>query len=139
MTGQVVEGGHWVRETHDYLSLPLLARPNSVVPVGSNEQQPDYEYADDVTFHVFELDDGATISASVPAAKGAIGMTVELRREGQQLHIRSTGAGGQWRVLLRGVDAIEALEGGNSTSDGPGTLLIPADGIAAMVVRLLPE
>ncbi len=139
LTGQVVEGGHWVRETHDYLSLPLLARPNSVVPVGSNEQQPDYEYADDVTFHVFELDDGATISASVPAAKGAIGMTVELRREGQQLHIRSTGAGGQWRVLLRGVDAIEALEGGNSTSDGPGTLLIPADGIAAMVVRLLPE
>ena len=40
LTGQVIEGGRWLRETHDYLSLPLLVRPNSVVPVGATSSNP---------------------------------------------------------------------------------------------------
>ena len=39
LTGQVVEGGRWVRERHGYLSLPLLARPNSII-AGRRERRP---------------------------------------------------------------------------------------------------
>ena len=53
----MVEGGRWVREAHGYLSLPLMVRPNTVLPVGASEDRPDYEYADGVTFHIFELED----------------------------------------------------------------------------------
>ena len=60
LSGQVVEGGRWVREQHGFLSLPLLVRPNSIIPVGANDERPDYDFADGVTFHVFELQDGAT-------------------------------------------------------------------------------
>jgi alpha-D-xyloside xylohydrolase len=30
-----------VREAHGYLSLPLMVRPNTVLPVGANEERPD--------------------------------------------------------------------------------------------------
>jgi alpha-D-xyloside xylohydrolase len=50
LSGKHSEAGRWVRETHDYLSLPLLARANAVIPVGANEQQPDYDYADGVRY-----------------------------------------------------------------------------------------
>src|SRR5690348_6134601 len=40
LTGQVLDGGRWLREQHGYLSLPLLVRPNTVLAVGANEQQP---------------------------------------------------------------------------------------------------
>ena len=55
LTGEVVEGGRWLRETHDFTSLPLMARPGTIIPVGANDQRPDYDYADGVTFHVLSL------------------------------------------------------------------------------------
>ena len=38
------EGGHWLRENYDFFSLPLFARENSIVAIGANNQQPDYDY-----------------------------------------------------------------------------------------------
>ena len=55
LTGRTVEGGRWVRERHDTLSLPLLARPNSIIAVGAIDDRPDYDFVDGVTFHVFEI------------------------------------------------------------------------------------
>ena len=49
LSGEMVEGGRWLREQHGYLSLPLMVRPNTVLPVGANEDRPDYDYADGVT------------------------------------------------------------------------------------------
>ncbi|MGQ9596525.1 MAG: hypothetical protein ACUVQY_11435 [Thermoproteota archaeon] len=31
---------------HGYLSLPLMARPNTIIPVGANDKRPDHDYAD---------------------------------------------------------------------------------------------
>jgi alpha-D-xyloside xylohydrolase len=138
LTGQVLEGGHWIRETHDYLSVPLLARPNTIIPIGANEQQPDYEYANGVTLHVFELQDGVTRSAHVPTMKGAVAMTVEVSREGQSVRVQARDATQPWRVLLRGVGEIQSVEGGAARSDALGTLLTPADGAWSLTIRLLP-
>jgi alpha-D-xyloside xylohydrolase len=136
MTGQVVEGGRWVRETHGYLSLPLMVRPNAVIPVGANEQRPDYEYADGVTFHVFELQDGASLSARVPTLKGEVAMTVEVSREGQQVLVQAQGAPRSWSVLLRGIGSVQSVEGGKAQADASGTLLIPAKNANRLTVRL---
>jgi len=35
ITGEVVEGPGWMRETHTAMSLPLMVRPNSIIPVGT--------------------------------------------------------------------------------------------------------
>ena len=125
LTNKIVEGGRWIREKHGYLSLPLMVRPNAVIPVGANEQRPDYDYADGITFHVFELQDNAAISAHVPTLKGKVVMTVKVSRKGQQAHVQVKGATKSWSVLLRGVSSVQSVEGGIAKSDTFGTLLVP--------------
>jgi alpha-D-xyloside xylohydrolase len=136
LSGEVVDGGRWVREQHGYLALPLMARSNSVIPVGADEQQPGYDYADGVTFHVFALQDGATASASVPTAKGDAAMTVVVSRKGQEVCVQAEGGAKPWSVLLRGVEAVQSVEGGTAQADPLGTRVIPAQGLNALTVQL---
>ena len=136
LTGQVIEGGRWMREAHGYLSLPLMARPNSIVAVGANERRPDYDYANGVVFHVFELQDGVTALAHVPTTNGDRAMTLRVRRAGQQLHIQAEGAPASWSVLLRGIGSAQSVDGGTARADTLGTLLIPARGTTHMEVCL---
>jgi alpha-D-xyloside xylohydrolase len=133
--GEVVEGGRWVRERHGYLSLPLMARPGSVIPVGADERRPDYDYADGVVFHVFELQDGALASARVPTMEGDTAMTIEVSRAGQQIHVQARGASRPWSVLLRGVPAVRSVEGGTAQEDALGTRVVP-EGVEALTIRL---
>ena len=53
LSGETREGGRWYKEKYDYFSLPLFARPGSVIAVGSNTKKPDYDYEDGVTYRVF--------------------------------------------------------------------------------------
>jgi len=130
----VVTGGRWVRERHGYLSLPLLARPNSIIPVGANEQRPDYDYADGVTFHVFELT--AAASAAVPTPKGKTALTVVARREGEQIRIQVDGARKPWNILLRNVTVLQNVEGGTAQKTEQGVLITPQAGVESLIIKL---
>lgn len=136
LTGEVVEGGRWLRERHDFLSLPLLARPNSIIAVGAHERRPDYDFADGVVFHVFELQDGATLTCRVPDLAGKTALTVEVTRWGKSVSITAHGATKPWRVLLRGVAGVRSIEGGDARPDPLGALLIPAAGAEKIAARL---
>lgn len=136
LSGQVSEGGRWIRERHDFLSLPLLARPNSIIAVGANEQRPDYDFADGVTFHVFELQDGATVVCRVPDLAGATAMTLEATRWGKSVNLVARGAARPWRVLLRGTAGVRSVAGGAVQEDPLGTLLIPHADAGTVTVRL---
>ncbi len=136
ITGQVVEGQRWVREKHGYLSLPLMARPNSIIPVGSNDKRPDYDYADGVTFHVFELQEGSKASARVPTVKGNTAMILEACREGGSIQVVAEGGSENWSILLRNVDRIRAVEGGVAKPDALGTIIIPMRGAKSLVIKL---
>ena len=69
LTDEVVTGDTWRRETHDHLSLPLMVRPNSVIPMGAVGGCPDYDYTNGLTLHVFRPEDG-TITVKVPDLQG---------------------------------------------------------------------
>ena len=136
LSGEEVEGGRWIHEQHGYLSLPLLARPNSIVPLGAVDERPDYDYADGVTFHVFQLQEGASASARVPALTGGTALSLEASCRGQEIQIQATGASRAWSVLLRGIDAVASVKGGTAQPDPLGTRLIPAAGSRAMTIHL---
>ena len=136
LSGEEIEGGRWVREQHGYLSLPLLARPGSIVPLGAVDDRPDYDYADRVTFHVFQLQDGAAAAARVPALTGATALSLEASRRGGEIQIQATGASRSWSVLLRGIDAVGSLEGGMGHPAPLGTRLAPAAGSRSMTAHL---
>jgi alpha-D-xyloside xylohydrolase len=136
LSGETVEGGRWQRERHGYLSLPLMVRPNTVLSVGANENQPDYDYADDVVYHVFELDEGAVATAHVPGLDGQIEVTVEARRTGSRIGISVQGSTGPWSVLLRGVEDVVSVEGCAAQAETLGTRLVPAEDVRRLAVHL---
>ncbi|MBQ9008444.1 MAG: alpha-xylosidase [Clostridia bacterium] len=68
-SGEAVCGGGWRKETHDFLSLPLLVRENTVIPVGAVDTRPDYDYTDGVELHVFEPAEGE-LSVTLPDLRG---------------------------------------------------------------------
>ncbi len=126
LTGQVVEGNRWLREKHGYMSLPLFVRSNSIIPVGPEEQRPDYEYANGVTFHVFELDDGATCQAMVPTQTGEVAAIASASRAGQNVKVQVHSSPGSWRVLLRGTSKTHCqVNGGTADPDALGVLITP--------------
>ncbi|MEJ5308852.1 MAG: alpha-xylosidase [Anaerolineae bacterium] len=136
LSNAVVEGGRWVRETHGYLSLPLMARPNSIVAVGANDRKPDYDFADGVTLHLFELADGVTTSARVPTLKGETALTVTATRAGQQIHVHVEGATQPWSVVLRNISAVQSVKGGTAQVDAQGTRIIPDIEVGAITIQL---
>lgn len=137
LTGRQKRGGCWLREQYDYMGLPLLARENTVVPVGAVDARPDYDLAADVTFHVFALADGAAVTAVVPDAKGVPATTLTLARQGRDVTIRPAAVGGDWRVLLRGMGAVVSVEGAAVSDDARGAMLSPAsrDGCVVAVLE----
>lgn len=52
--------GQWQTETHDYLSLPVWVKENSIVIMSrENHQSVAYDYKDTVEIHCYQLSDGS--------------------------------------------------------------------------------
>ena len=98
ITGAEVTGGKWQKETHDYHSLPLMVRPNSILPLGNNDQRPDYDYADGVTLVVSAFDEGAEASVEIPDLSGETVMKVNAKRVGDEIHLHVEGGNGNYTV-----------------------------------------
>ncbi len=135
LSGRVVEGGKWHREKHDYFSLPLMVRPNTILPIGAVDNRPDYDYTDGVTFQIFELQDGATATRRVPNVKGEASLVTEATRSGSVVEVRVRGEG-RWRVQLRNIHAVRSVEGGSVASDPQGVIVVPQEGVERLIVRL---
>ncbi|MET3975796.1 alpha-xylosidase [Cellulosimicrobium sp. TH-20] len=95
---ETVTGPRWVTETHGFDSLPVLVRPGTVLPVGARTDRPDYDWADGVTLHAFELPDGYDELVVVPPSDGAAGATFRVRRSGTTLTVSSDDAPAAWSV-----------------------------------------
>ena len=96
---RVVKGGTWRTEIHDYHSLPLMVRQNSILPVGSCKTKPEYDYADGVTLYLSQFEDGGKAKIQIPDIKGQIVMTAEAERKGNTIIVRTDG-GKNWSVSM---------------------------------------
>jgi alpha-D-xyloside xylohydrolase len=111
-TGRQMQGPRWVSERHGYLSLPTMARPNSAIAVGAHRDVPDYDYAEGVVIHVFELADESELLVDVPDAHGAAALAVRIARRQTRIAVRATGRAVPFGVLLRGVTHAAVVDGG---------------------------
>jgi alpha-D-xyloside xylohydrolase len=94
--GGTVTGPRWVRERHDFTSVPLLVRPGAVVPVGAVTDRPDYDYADGVTLRAYGLAHGARVTVPV----GDVTFTVV--REGRVLRASCGNPRAPWGLAAGG-------------------------------------
>ncbi|MGD0750840.1 MAG: alpha-xylosidase [Anaerolineales bacterium] len=136
LNGNVVEGGRWVRETHDFKSLPLMVRPNSVIAVGNNEERPDYDYLDGVTLQVYELEGRKRLCAEIPSLTGEIQTTFTVWREGRTINVERKGRSKAWRLLLVGIPAIASVVGGTAEDSPQGVLLTCQDETDSLQILL---
>jgi alpha-D-xyloside xylohydrolase len=136
LTGEVVEGPGWARETHDFMSLPLMVRPNSVIAVGSRDDRPDYEYGAGVTLQVYELADGGRATAVVPSVTGGVDVTFEVRREEHTITVEKRGTCERFQLLLVGIQSVASVEGGTAESTQQGALVTPVDGTDGLRILL---
>ncbi len=107
------------------MSVPLLVRPNSIIAVGNDDTKPDYDYADGVVFHVFEIEDKAFADASVYDTSGNPALHVYVKREGRRIFVDATGESRGWSICLRGIGDVETVSGGDFVTDEMGVKVIP--------------
>ena len=130
LTGEVVTGARWCRTKHDFLSLPLFVRPGSIVAFGTREDVPAYEFAEGVTFRVYELAEGASAVCDVPNQRGVEGVRCRVTRSGRIYEAVVEGPGaGRWHLQLMGVASAVAPAGVGAVPHDLGIIFTPQPGL----------
>lgn len=137
ISGNMVEGGRWLREQHDFMNLPFLVRPNSALVVGNQEDRPDYDYSEAFALRVYELSDGASVTTVIPASDGGVAVRFVVQRDGQTITVQWEGTPKQWQVVLVGIESIDSVVGGIADSSGGATVVTAAADAEKLVISLM--
>ncbi len=109
LDNRVVEGGRWLHEVHDFMSLPLMVRENTLLPIGADDQNVEYDYGKDLTLHLFALKDQAR--ADVKDMYGNPMLTARAKNEGGSVTLTFEGRAQNLSVVLRNVHQVKDLTG----------------------------
>ncbi|MCQ4087110.1 alpha-xylosidase [Saccharibacillus sp. JS10] len=122
LDGQVKEGGRWYSENYDFMSLPVFVKSGTLLAIGSQDSKPDYDYADGVTLHLFQLEEGQTASAQVIGLDTTTQVQASAVRSGSELKIQVSG-GQAVKVVLRGVENVASVDGASPENSEQGLVL----------------
>lgn len=123
LSNKEVQGGSYQEETYDYFSLPLFVRPNSLLAIGGNKEKPDYAYNDEVTFHLFALDDNTQAEAAVHAHDGSVLAVCKVQRTGSVYDVKVQGELKNWSLCLRNIDRIAEASTGTLSKTIQGAVV----------------
>ena len=119
LTGETAIGECWRKEKHDYLSIPLWVRENSIVATGINHERIDYEFAYNLEMKVFALQDKAETTVY---QKEEEVLTLTLEKDGQKINGKVQGKSG---CKVRLVDcAVTNVTGAKMERDGADTIIM---------------
>ena len=72
LSGKKVTGGRWYTDVYDYYSLPVFVKEGAVIPFGKTDDKPDYDYSDNLVWHVYPAKAGSTGIGKVLDVDGSI-------------------------------------------------------------------
>ncbi len=126
ITKEIVEGGEWRTEKHDYMSLPLMIRENTIIATGNVDSRPDYDYSDGITFRLFEIKDGADLSSKVYDLDGNVETLATVKRNGRIVEMEVKNLKNKkkkWEVVI--YDKVKNIDGGDIKLERVGTRIVP--------------
>ena len=136
LTGKIVTGPAWARETHDFMSLPLMVRPNSIIPVGGRDDVPDYDFSEGVTLQCYELEDGKSSKVEIPSLEGEIETTFTVSRADKTIQITRLGSSKEWQVLLVGDQVVCSAKDAEIIQTSQGSLVKPGKDANELLIEL---
>ncbi|MCR3759729.1 alpha-xylosidase [Clostridium felsineum] len=120
LTGDVLEGEKWYDEKYDYMTLPLLARENSIITFGNTDKKAEYDYTENPTFNIFQLQEGKLAKTSIYDASGVKKASIKAEKRENQISFEVNGIDGEYSVLLRNVNNVESVSTGKCISTEEG-------------------
>ena len=132
LTGEVKEGGRWYREVHDYFSMPILVRENSILALGSKSDSAVYDYADHVDFCVYELTEGRDTAAKVYSPENVLEAEIHIVKEGGSIQMKVE-APKNCRIILKHMAKPAAISGGSFQMENGDVVIIPTDHMVTLV------
>ena len=133
LTGEVKEGGKWYEETCGYLSIPVFARENSLIAVGSEKMKPDYDYGQAVEIRAYSLKDGGKTSTYVCGMDRQVETSVTMARKADKVEIQVKAKKACSILLVN--EIAKDVEGADYQIKGKDTV-IPCAGNAQIRVTL---
>jgi alpha-D-xyloside xylohydrolase len=129
LTGEVREGAGWRREQHGFLSLPLMVRPNTILPIGAIDDRPDYDFADGVMFRIYELAEGSKLTCEVVTPAQPNPVRLNVWREGSRVTVDlASDRATRWKLQLAGIENLQVTGDVHTIADPFGIILQPQDG-----------
>jgi alpha-D-xyloside xylohydrolase len=68
LSGEQFTGQRWIHQTHGFDTLPVLVREGAVIPIGSVDDRPEYDWSNDVELCWFAPTEGQTTRVTLPDA-----------------------------------------------------------------------
>ena len=129
-------GSRWHKEKHDFQSLPVYVRDNTLLALGNNDQKPDYAWHEGTQFQLFNLDDGREAVCEVPAADGSVIFTLNVKREGNTLTVQGAGQAKDWTLCLRNISGVKGVQQGKHAAGDRGVVVTPESAESRLVIEL---
>lgn len=108
ISGKQYEGGKFYNEKFDYMSLPCLAKPNSIIAYGNFEKDFEYDYLNGTEFVIYEPEEGKPIECSIYDTEAKKIFTLTAVRNGNKVEVSYTDANANFTVKVFGKEAVKA-------------------------------
>ncbi|SER51552.1 alpha-D-xyloside xylohydrolase [Gracilibacillus ureilyticus] len=115
LTDEIIEGGTWFKDKYDYFSLPLFVRPNTILPIGTSDDKPVYDYTDHVTLRIYQPDEGTRITRKLVDSQGNDIGLVTVKRDGNEIDVDVQGVNNPYHIDIVGEEKITPEDGATST------------------------
>ncbi|MDR0903392.1 MAG: alpha-xylosidase [Ruminococcus sp.] len=100
LSGEKFSGGRYINKKYDYFGLPLLAKPNSIIPFGNFSGNFEYDYLDSAEFVIYEIEDGKMVSFDIYNTAAEKVFTLTAKREGEKVIVNHTDTDKKFTVKL---------------------------------------
>ena len=131
LTGETVEGGVWRKEHHDYMSIPLWARENTILPVNYGLKHAADSYKEGLELKVIGLKDQA--ETTVYEDQKEI-LQVSVAKDSGKISVK---AAGNQAFTLRFVNCtIKNVQGAEFTQSGTDSIVTVTDPSKEIVCEL---
>jgi alpha-D-xyloside xylohydrolase len=136
ITGKKYDGGRWIKEDHDYLSIPMMVKENSLIALGCENNVPDYDYREDVTILAYELKENVKATTKVLDMSRNESLQVEVVKHENTVNIESTGTDKPWTIVLKNIVNVTKVCGAEFKIEGNDTKIIVQSGNSSVVCNL---